>query len=305
MSGYNQSGSNNNNYKGPGNRGYSADHKAADSTRGSKCANCGSTQNLESAEIHGTNGKQHKTLCKSCHAKYDNAVTNTKTSAFLGMAKLAAKLSAKQRKAIPASEFVFPQERAFPIEDKAHAEAAVRLAGRVSPEKEKKVDAAVKAKYPEIEINKQSGRLLDAINNFVNPDPDAAAKATQAAAQLNKEMGPSALPPTAKLTQKQLAAMPTIEQKQQVNDAMLKMKMFQNNPALVQAMEQTGLGMTINPSNGAIVIAPMSGIPLAEQTNPNQPSEIIPDITKNIANILSKKQLNNTVTEQLGKMILK
>lgn len=38
-----------------------------------KCLNCGSTQNVEWAEMH--NGK-YKQLCKSCHSKYDNKNNN-------------------------------------------------------------------------------------------------------------------------------------------------------------------------------------------------------------------------------------
>lgn len=40
-----------------------------------------------------------------------------------------AKLTAAQRKALPASDFAGPN-RSFPIEDAAHAEAALRLVGR-------------------------------------------------------------------------------------------------------------------------------------------------------------------------------
>lgn len=59
-----------------------------------------------------------------------------------------AKLTAGERARIPSSDFVFPQQRAFPIHDRAHAEAALRLCGRSSiPGACAKVRAAVKARY--------------------------------------------------------------------------------------------------------------------------------------------------------------
>lgn len=76
LAGYNQGGSNNNNYKGPGKRSYSADHKAAvKNGHGSKCSRCGSTKNLQKAEKHGESG-HFITMCASCHAKYDGRADN-------------------------------------------------------------------------------------------------------------------------------------------------------------------------------------------------------------------------------------
>ncbi|MGH3502025.1 MAG: hypothetical protein ACRDQA_14250 [Nocardioidaceae bacterium] len=60
------------------------------------------------------------------------------------------KLSKAERDALPSSAFVFPKTRDFPINDLAHAKAALRLAGRESPEREAKVRAAVFAKYPKL-----------------------------------------------------------------------------------------------------------------------------------------------------------
>lgn len=77
--GYDQKGSKNNNYKGPGKRGYSADHKeAAKKVRSKRCSNCGATKDLQRAEVHGSNGKKFKMLCRSCHAKYDKMSKNFK-----------------------------------------------------------------------------------------------------------------------------------------------------------------------------------------------------------------------------------
>lgn len=58
-----------------------------------------------------------------------------------------AKLPAKQRNSLPASSFVFPSERKYPIHDLAHAKAALRLSGRDTPARRKKVIAAVLRKY--------------------------------------------------------------------------------------------------------------------------------------------------------------
>ena len=80
--GYNQKGSNNNAWKGD-KAGYSAMHKRRSNEtgrykKGSKCAWCGSTKNLESVTVHGSGGKKFITLCKSCHSKYDKKYKNLK-----------------------------------------------------------------------------------------------------------------------------------------------------------------------------------------------------------------------------------
>jgi hypothetical protein len=61
-----------------------------------------------------------------------------------------AKLTTKQRKALPAKEFVFPKTREFPIEDEAHARDALARAARKGGAVEAKVRAAVHKKYPNI-----------------------------------------------------------------------------------------------------------------------------------------------------------
>ena len=72
-------------------------------------------------------------------------------------------LSAAERRALPNKDFVFPgkgegpegkQRGAYPINDKKHARAALAMAAaHASPEKEARVKAAVKKKYPEIEVS--------------------------------------------------------------------------------------------------------------------------------------------------------
>jgi len=59
-----------------------------------------------------------------------------------------AKLSAAARKRLPASAFVFPETRSYPIHDASHARNALaRAAGK--PE-EARVRAAVRRRYPGI-----------------------------------------------------------------------------------------------------------------------------------------------------------
>jgi hypothetical protein len=45
------------------------------------------------------------------------------------------KLSDKERNALPASAFVFPAERSFPIPDRSHAYDALRMANKETPER--------------------------------------------------------------------------------------------------------------------------------------------------------------------------
>ena len=59
-----------------------------------------------------------------------------------------AQMTAKQRKNLPDSAFVFPKERRYPIHDKAHAKTAlymVKTNGTIS--EQKRVIAAVRARY--------------------------------------------------------------------------------------------------------------------------------------------------------------
>lgn len=54
-----------------------------------------------------------------------------------------AKLSTKQRKGLRSTTFAVPSRRAYPIPDKAHARAALRLIGYAHSESEK---ARIRAK---------------------------------------------------------------------------------------------------------------------------------------------------------------
>lgn len=65
-----------------------------------------------------------------------------------GFEKQAKELTTKSRNSLPDGEFVFPEDRKFPIPDKTHARNALARAHYASdPEK---VRAAVHAKFPDI-----------------------------------------------------------------------------------------------------------------------------------------------------------
>ncbi len=76
------------------------------------------------------------------------------------------KLSSKARKALPASEFVFPKGKRYPIEDKSHARNALaRVSQHGSPSEKAKVRAAVHSKYPDI------GKDESLIDQLIPPAP--------------------------------------------------------------------------------------------------------------------------------------
>lgn len=64
-----------------------------------------------------------------------------------------AKLTTKKRNALKSSSFVFPKERKYPIHDITHARNALaRVAQHGTPAEKAKVRAAVKRKYPSINV---------------------------------------------------------------------------------------------------------------------------------------------------------
>ena len=85
---------------------------------------------------------------------------NLKRDDFLFIEK---DLNAKERRALPNKDFVFPgkgegpegkQRGSYPIPDKSHARNALAMAAaHASPEKEAKVKAAVKKKFPGIKVS--------------------------------------------------------------------------------------------------------------------------------------------------------
>ena len=63
-------------------------------------------------------------------------------------------LTYKQRQDLPDSAFVFPDKRAYPIDTENRARNALaRVAQHGTPDEQAKVKAAVKKKYPSIEIS--------------------------------------------------------------------------------------------------------------------------------------------------------
>lgn len=78
-----------------------------------------------------------------------------------------ARLTYQQRKSLPKSSFAIPSERAYPIEDRAHARNALaRVSQHGSASEKKKVRAAVKRKYPGIEQTKSPAAGVTGYSNL-------------------------------------------------------------------------------------------------------------------------------------------
>jgi hypothetical protein len=61
----------------------------------------------------------------------------------------------KNRKALKSSTFALKKERKYPLTDKAHARNALaRVAQHGTPEQQKRVKAAVRKRYPSINVSK-------------------------------------------------------------------------------------------------------------------------------------------------------
>ena len=62
-----------------------------------------------------------------------------------------AKLTSKQRKALPTKSFAIPGKRAYPIEDPGHAKNALaRVSQHGTPSEKATVRSAVHRKYPKM-----------------------------------------------------------------------------------------------------------------------------------------------------------
>jgi hypothetical protein len=62
-----------------------------------------------------------------------------------------AKMTSRQRKNLPSSDFAMPAQRQYPIQDKAHARNALsRVAQNGTPGQQATVRAKVAKKYPSI-----------------------------------------------------------------------------------------------------------------------------------------------------------
>lgn len=69
-----------------------------------------------------------------------------------------AKLTTKERKSLPKKDFAVPGKRAYPVEDKNHARAALsRVSANGSAAEKKEVRAKVHAKFPDIGKSNKPG----------------------------------------------------------------------------------------------------------------------------------------------------
>ena len=75
-------------------------------------------------------------------------------------------LNSKARKALPRDSFAIPDTKDYPIQDKAHAVAALARATSVgTPAEKTRVRAAVKAKYPDLPSSKGQGKSATAAHH--------------------------------------------------------------------------------------------------------------------------------------------
>jgi hypothetical protein len=68
-----------------------------------------------------------------------------------------ARLTAKSRNALPSKAFAIPGKRAYPIEDRGHAKAALGRSANKSPAVKAQVRAAVSREYPGLINRKGKG----------------------------------------------------------------------------------------------------------------------------------------------------
>lgn len=61
-----------------------------------------------------------------------------------------AKLTTSERNSLPNSAFAIPEKREYPIEDKSHAVAAMRLKSYASSSEQKEIASKVKRRFPDV-----------------------------------------------------------------------------------------------------------------------------------------------------------
>jgi hypothetical protein len=96
------------------------------------------------------------------------------------------RLTMGERRQIPKSDYALPEKApehgSYPIKDKAHARAALRLRGHASPEDQARIKRAVAAKYPDLGKGKKekkaakemgSQRTVEQSFHGMLPSPDA------------------------------------------------------------------------------------------------------------------------------------
>lgn len=76
-----------------------------------------------------------------------------------------AKLTTAARNALPASAFVFPKERRYPIHDAAHARDALSRASGTKDEAA--VKAAVRKRYPTIQVGGEKPKSKSLLNTLM------------------------------------------------------------------------------------------------------------------------------------------
>lgn len=70
-----------------------------------------------------------------------------------------ARLTTKERNALPDSDFAIPDEREYPIKDHGHAVAALsRVEHNGTPEEKAQVRSAVRRKFKDMTLKKKGAR---------------------------------------------------------------------------------------------------------------------------------------------------
>ena len=72
-----------------------------------------------------------------------------------------AKLTAAERHKLPEKVFGLPEERAYPMEDKGHARAALsRAAANATPAQQARIKAKARVLYPGMRVAGDPGRMM-------------------------------------------------------------------------------------------------------------------------------------------------
>ncbi len=71
-----------------------------------------------------------------------------------------AKLDTAERNALPKKVFGLPDKRSYPMEDKAHARAALsRASANATPAQQKQIKAKAKRMYPGMHVGGDPGKM--------------------------------------------------------------------------------------------------------------------------------------------------
>ena len=80
------------------------------------------------------------------------------------------KLSTKERNQLPDSEFGIPSQRRFPLHDKAHVEAGIRLFGHVDKEHEAELAHNIIRKMKEYNIPPETVGKNNRLYKYINEE---------------------------------------------------------------------------------------------------------------------------------------